>query len=466
MVAKTVDIINLNIAGELIAEASVVAPAAHLYLGIDVAKSAHVGAFVSHELIAKHGRFEKCPVVVFNNSREGFEKLAGQIREHGTPEECTVLVESTGHYSKALCQYLQEIGCQIYIMHVMARPQSHDKSDRRDALALANTLYLHVEKDVRIDDKSRRIARRLPPTETALQLQGLVRRRQEITSDTTRRKNKLTAIVDEMFPELTKVYADPNTPSALALRQKYPTPQSIIEASIDDLCATRLHRRPGRASLAQLQVLAAQTIGTKSEHRLASLIVEQEQLIAELTLLNKHVEALEKQIAPLVQESREGKILLSFPAIGVLQSALLIASIGNIRNFDRLQKLRSYCGWSPQEEQTGITLDRSHLVQGGSPLLKTSLYLTTLQAIRMDTPWKVLYDRLVPRMCPYDERLGKFRGKMKVVGRVAGQMIGVIWLLLHQDAELIDSLKLGEEPPEPKLYDVEKHLKLLKRENS
>ena len=461
MVAKTVDIINLNIAGELIAEASVVAPAAHLYLGVDIAKNAHVAACISQELIARYGRFEKCPVLTFANSREGFEKLATQIREYGSPEACSVLVESTGHYGAALSQYLREIGCQIYVMHVMARPQSHDKSDRRDALALANSLYLHLAKGVRIDDKARRIVRKLPPTETAMQLQGLVHRRQEITSDTTRRKNKLTAIVDEMFPELTKVYADPNTPSALALRQKYPTPQSIIEASIDDLCATRLHRRPGRASLAQLQALAAQTIGTKSEHRLASLVVEQEQLIAELTLLNKHVERLEERIAPIVEGSREGQILLSFPAVGMHQAALLIGSIGNIRNFDSIAKLRSYCGWSPQEEQTGITLDRSHLVQGGSPLLKTSIYMTTLQAIRMDTPWKVLYDRLVPRMCPYDERLGKYRGKMKVVGRVAGQMVGLIWRFLYEDAFILDNLAPGQEPPEPKLYDATIHLKHL-----
>ena len=51
-------------------------------------------------------------------------------------------------------------------------------------------------------------------------------------------------------------------------------------------------------------------------------------------------------------------------------------------------------------------------------MLKPAMYMIVMSAIRMDTPWKVLYDRLVPLKCPYDERLQKYRGKLKVIGRI------------------------------------------------
>ncbi len=48
---------------------------------------------------------------------------------------------------------------------------------------------------------------------------------------------------------------------------------------------------------------------------------------------------------------------------------------------------------------------------------KTMLYMIAIQSLNHDTPWKALDDRLVPVKCSYDERLGRYRGRMKVVGR-------------------------------------------------
>src|SRR5439155_20349361 len=108
----------------------------------------------------------------------------------------------------------------------------------------------------------------------------------ELTREITRHKNKLIAICDELFPELTEAYADPNNLSALQLREAFPTPQAVAEASLDALCKTRKRHQPSRARLARLQELARQTIGTKDPNRIKSLVIEQAQLIVELRLLN------------------------------------------------------------------------------------------------------------------------------------------------------------------------------------
>lgn len=52
-------------------------PCAHesVYVGIDVGKQRHIAGFVSGGLLARYERFEGCPVLAFDNSREGFAGL-------------------------------------------------------------------------------------------------------------------------------------------------------------------------------------------------------------------------------------------------------------------------------------------------------------------------------------------------------------------------------------------------------
>jgi transposase len=80
-----------------------------LYIGVDVAKTKHVAGFVSKTLIERHTRFEACPALAFENTREGFRLLVERMREYADLEHVFILMERTGHYHKALLQYLQEL---------------------------------------------------------------------------------------------------------------------------------------------------------------------------------------------------------------------------------------------------------------------------------------------------------------------------------------------------------------------
>jgi len=89
--------------------------------------------------------------------------------------------------------------------------------------------------------------------------------------------------------------------------------------------------------------------------------------------------------------------------------------------------------------------------------MKQMLFLCVSSAIQLDCEWARLYNRLVPKKCLYDERTQRYRGKVKVMGRIAGQMIEMIYALLKQNAEILSQLALGETPPDPILYDPEVH---------
>ena len=91
-------------------------------------------------------------------------------------------------------------------------------------------------------------------------------------------------------------------------------------------------------------------------------------------------------------------------------------------------------------------------------MMKRMMYLIVWQVIRHHTSeWAKLYERLVPRMCRYDERTHVYVGRGKVIGRIAGQLTGMVFALLKKDLETLSSLAPGEKPPEPMLYDPEIH---------
>lgn len=72
-----------------------------LYVGIDVGKQAHVAGFLSRTLLERHDHFEGCPVLTFEQSREGFRALIDRISLYVPLAQVYVLLEQTGHASLA-----------------------------------------------------------------------------------------------------------------------------------------------------------------------------------------------------------------------------------------------------------------------------------------------------------------------------------------------------------------------------
>jgi hypothetical protein len=53
-----------------------------LYARVDIGKRAHVAGFLSTTLLARHQRFEHCPALSVENSREGFRSLIDRIKTY------------------------------------------------------------------------------------------------------------------------------------------------------------------------------------------------------------------------------------------------------------------------------------------------------------------------------------------------------------------------------------------------
>ena len=412
----------------------------------------------SHEPYSSDTSISKgVPPFSFEQSREGFRAFVDRICEYTPLEQATVLLEHTGHYHKNLEQYLLELDITVYHIHVQERPKGMIKTDKRDALGLANRLYTQLELGAQVADKMQLVRRTVPPTPAAAQLRGFIQHRYELSQQSTQLRNKLTAICDEIFPELTKIFHDPNREVALAFRETFPTPREMATASLAALREQRHRNFPSEENLLRLQQLARETIGITSVDRLRGLKVEQELLIKELRLVQEHLELMDTQIADIVKTCREGQILLSMPPIGPVQAATIIATVGNIANFEKASELKCYFGWAPRQDQTGVSFDRTKLARRGVRPMKHMLYLMAVRSVTLDCEWAKIYQRLLPRVGTYDERTKDYRGKKKVLGRLAGQMASMIYALLKTDQETLSQVPPGQEPPSPMQYDPEVH---------
>jgi transposase len=432
-------------------------PNESLYIGVDIGKFKHVAGFLSKTLLERHKHFESCPAFTFEQSREGFRAFVERIQAYSPLEQCFILMEQTGHYHRPLLQYLVELDLPVFVIHIQRRQAGMIKTDKRDALGLANQLYTQLELGAQVAETLQVIRRAIPASQAAAQLKGLMRHHYELVNEATQRKNKLIAICDELLPEFTQVFKDPNAPIALDLREQFPTPEAITAASSVELRMVRRRNHPSEAQFAQVQQLAAHSIGTKDAARQHSLILEQALLIQELRLLQNHLERLDQEIGQIVERSREGQILTSIPPISPLYAASIIATIGSIGNFADAAHLKSYFGWAPTRAQTGVTFDRTRLTKGGSREMKKVMFLVAWKAIQTDTEWAKLYKCLVPRLCSYDDRTQVYKGKGKVLGHIIGRLIVLIFALLKKDYEVLSQLSPGTQPPPPTLYDAELH---------
>ena len=112
-----------------------------LYVGVDIGKTTHVAGFLSPTLLARHQRFEHCPALTFENSREGFRALVDRLGGYVPLTQVYVVLEATGHYHRALSQYLQELDVPVYVVHVQKRQAGLLKTDKRDAPLVWQTSF-------------------------------------------------------------------------------------------------------------------------------------------------------------------------------------------------------------------------------------------------------------------------------------------------------------------------------------
>jgi transposase len=284
------------------------------------------------------------------HTADGLAELRRRLARFGPPADLPVAIERP---SGLLVDALLQAGHPVVPIHPNAvkpaRPRyrtSGAKSDAADSHLLADLL--------RTD--GHRFAPLRPQPDEIRALRALVRGRDDLVATRVQLANQLRALLDGYWPGAATLFADLDSPIALAFVRRYPTPDSARRLGEKRLAAfLAQHRYCGRRSsaerLARLRAAPAGLVGETEEDASGELAAA---LAAILQRLVDQIAALTARIQHAVAALPEGRIVMSFPRAGQVCAAQITAELGSVRErFPTADALAMEAGCAPVTKQSG-----------------------------------------------------------------------------------------------------------------
>ncbi len=229
--------------------------------------------------------------------------------------------------------------------------------------------------------------------------------------------------------------------SQLSRTQNDRADAALIAKFCRDLKPSRWH--PAPEAMTKLQALgrrlgALEQRMTQEKNRL-QLGADQEletDIKAHLEFLEGQVETVKKRLEEHIQAhaslAEQQRLLVSITGIGPTTATTVLGEIGSIQDFDSARQLAAFAGLTPQEYQSGSSLQgKTRLCKIGNARLRKALYFPALVMIRHCPAIQAFRQRL----------LDAGKEKMQVVGAVMHKLIRVIYGVL-KSGQAFDAQKL------------------------
>ena len=222
------------------------------------------------------------------------------------------------------------------------------KSDRFDAFVLCEL--------ARTDQH--RFAPLAPSSDETVALRVLVRAREDLVGVRVHLANQLRAELDASWPGARRIFADVDSPIALAFLARYPSPTDARGLGPKRLAGfLARHAYCGRRSVTdQLQRLRSAPLAALGELETEARRSAVAGLVAALAPLAEQISQLTSQIAGAVRTHPDGAIFLSFfkDPKSVVTAAGLLAEIGDNRaRYPTADSLAADAGQAPVATESG-----------------------------------------------------------------------------------------------------------------
>ena len=120
---------------------------------------------------------------------------------------------------------------------------------------------------------------------------------------------------------------------------------------------------------------------------------------------------------------------MTIPGIGIYSSAAIMAEIDDISRFGLKEKLASYAGLVPRQDQSGLSDIRGHITKYGPSMLRFILVNAAHSVVKYSERMKRKYLSLVRRL-----------GKNRAIVAIARILIETIYTMLSSGTEFIDRI--------------------------
>jgi transposase len=317
----------------------------------------------------------------------GLQHLTEQLRvlSKSKIDAVSAVMESTAHYHRILEQHLRRIGVDVTVINPIQSGSLKNleirkiKSDRTDAKRLAQ-MYLFKMFRQNYSDSG-----------TIAALKDLTRQRNDIISERVRFSNKLTSLLDQVFPGFRKVFCSIQTHSATAVLSKYPTPEDVLSAKRSVICkviAEASGKKPtSKYALQKAELLISVAKEAREIRVERSSFATLVSLYADMLINIRNItDTLEMQIVNIAQsDSRfweSVELLTTIPGVGQYAAIVLLSEIGDFTRFQKAKQLVAFAGLDPAVKQSGtMSVTHNKISKRGSANIRKILDMCTHVAV-------------------------------------------------------------------------------------
>jgi len=347
------------------------------HVGIDVAKEKHYVCILddSGELATK-------PFWIYTDVL-GLRELIKRFTELSLDNDDFIVgLESTGAFSENLYEYIIDSDYKAILLNSYQTAKFRDfstmkkiKNDAIDALVIAELLCTGKYKESHISN------------EAYHSLKVLGRTKKSLMDKIKTIKREISTVMATVNPEISKVFPNIFTKTALEMIKAYPTATDIAQATPKKLTRLFRHIKGNNFSEDKARILidlakSSVYAGRACKAR-ASLLSS---YIRILELYCQEKEEIEAQIKKLIEEEIDAvdntvENLQSIPGVSIKTISAILGECGDIRRFDSAKSFIGYLGLYPTQYQSGNSLSVGRLAKRGIPIAKHALYMAAVGSV-------------------------------------------------------------------------------------
>jgi transposase len=295
-------------------------------------------------------------------------------------------IETGGHYWRNIADFLEEQGIPFRFINQYTlkrrregKDLNHRKNDYRDSEVAAQLLC------------TGEFTESIIPQGVYAELRTAHNAYRRLVKEKTRITNLIKGLMDGLFPEFVQVFKDPCAVTALCVLSCCAIPSKIAGMTESEFAATiesNYHgRRLMRRKIVALHDKAISSIGIAAGAR--SVAAEIAFLVEKIELIKRQICFIEHTLVKLVDETEEGKYLLSITGLNYISVAGLLAELGCFKLYRTSKQMIKMAGSNPTESESGGKRGtHTPMSKQGRPVLRYCLWTSVIPILRFNTDFR------------------------------------------------------------------------------
>jgi transposase len=291
------------------------------------------------------------------------------------------------------------------------------KSDSFDAFVLADTLR-HEHAYWRP---------LLPASDTLMQIRSVIRDRERVVWNQRDLENQLRSTMEAYNPAVLHLFSSLDRDISLAFIRRYPLPEQATRVGIKRMDGfIKSQHYTGRTASETLlerlkpHLLAAGAGTNQGKAFTATRFAEQ------LMLLNQHLRDFDAEIDRLLALHPDTRIFTSFPGIGPVTAATLLAGMGEDRDrFPSAAALLAETGLAPVTRASGRTR-QVRFRYAANKRMRHAIAWWIFVAVREDPYWSGVL---------YQSARATGQGHHRALRGIAARWVRILWKCWHDGVE-------------------------------